>query len=92
MESRFVQQQIPGGDYVAKGITPAMDRFERYLEENGYEAANECCPIDDGELVGAVDAYDVVWDFLSDSPDDERYTKELQEHATDIGQISNDWS
>lgn len=76
-------------------ISDACAAFDAWLESKGYQLAVDCAPWDSGELggyLGAVDAWDLVSDYLDEHPDQAAHQEELREYATEMGQVSNQWN
>lgn len=73
-------------------LSEACHAFEKYLAGQGYEPAADVCPWADGEYFGAVDAYDLVDNFIGEEPVYEASRDEITTHACEIGPISNAFS
>src|SRR5258707_4035532 len=95
MASVFVTVTTRDGDgEEGKTLTPAQAGFEKWLREQGYEAAVEVCPYDgqEGGYQGTVDAADLIFDFLGEHESDDGFEGEIRDHAFEIGEISNLWN
>lgn len=75
-------------------ISDAAARFEEWLAAEQYELAVECCPYEsaEGGYQGATDAWELLDEYLPDHPEEEAFLDELQEHAAELGPMSNLWN
>jgi hypothetical protein len=74
-----------------KPLTDAQAKFEEWMVGEKYELAVDCAPYDgrEGGYQGTVHAGDLLFDYLADHPDQEAFQEELEEHAQEIGEVSN---
>jgi hypothetical protein len=77
-------------DGSGKEITTAQARFETWLTEKGYDLAVNGAPHDsrEGGYQGAIDAEDLLADYLGDHDEDE-YEEELTQHCYELGPLFN---
>lgn len=78
-----------------KTISAPCALFDQWLGSKGYQLAVDCAPWDSREFggyLGAEDAWDLVYDFLDDHPNQSAHLDELQQYAAELGEVSNQWN
>ena len=90
-KSEYVSETVYPCEEDGKMITEAQARLEEWLTGKGYVPAVDGAPWDSGEggYLGTIDAEDLLGEYLTDHPYQDKYCDELREHCWEIGEVFN---